>query len=426
MGKKYAIVGGKLVDGTGVDPVENSLVLVEEDGKISYAGKNEPVAEDLGYEVIDATGKTVMPGLIDTHLHFSGNLTDNDNDWVIESVAQKQVVATKQAYDCLTHGLTTVCEIGRNGIAIRDCINKGIIEGPRVFATGLGFCRTAGHGDSHLLPQEHNKASHPWGDQVDGPWDLRKAVRRRLRENPDAIKIWATGGGIWRWDSGRAQLYSSEEIQAVCEEAALVGIPVWSHTYNSTSAAYDSVRFGAEQLIHGFEVDEKTMDLMAEKGTFFTPTIGFLPTWYATYPPEYVPEIHDQFEGDTVVEKELQRTYANLREAHKRGVTLTIGSDSFSFVTPYGYVTIDEMYDFVDKAGISTLETIKAATLNGAKMCHAEDITGSLEAGKFADLLVIDGDPVANIHDLKPENMDVIMKEGKVIVAGSFGEPSVY
>ena len=100
----------------------------------------------------------------------------------------------------------------------------------------------------------------------------------------------------------------------------MVGIPVWSHCYNSHSAAYDSVRFGCEQLIHGFDIDERTMDLMAEQGTFFTPTIGFLPTWYSTYLPAYVPEIHDRFPGDTLAEKELQRNYDCLREAKRRGV----------------------------------------------------------------------------------------------------------
>ena len=205
MSTKYAIVGGKLIDGTGAEPVENSLVLVDDNGKIEYAGVMQDLPE--GVEVIDAAGKTVLPGLIDTHLHFSGNLTDDDTDWVMQPLLEKQAVAVKQAYDCLTHGLTTVCEIGRFGIQIRDCIDKGVFKGPRVLATGLGFCRVAGHGDSHHCTQELNKESHPWGDQVDGPWDLRKAVRRRLRENPDAIKIWATGGGIWRWDSGRDQHY---------------------------------------------------------------------------------------------------------------------------------------------------------------------------------------------------------------------------
>ena len=310
---KFAFAGGRLVDGTGAAPVDNSLVLVDDD-KITYAGARTEVP--AGYEVEDCTGKTIMPGLIDTHLHFSGNLTDDDNDWVIESVAQKQACAVKQSYDCLTHGLTTVCEIGRNGIAIRDLVNMGVMKGPRIYATGLGFCRTAGHGDSHHLPLQVSKDSHPWGDQVDGPWELRHAVRLRLRENPDAIKIWATGGGIWRWDSGCKQLMSTEEIKAVADECKITGIPLWSHSYNSVSAAYDSVRFGAEQLIHGFELDDKTMELMAEQGTFFTPTIGFLPTWYATYPPEET-AANACYPGDTVVERELQRTYANLRRANE-------------------------------------------------------------------------------------------------------------
>jgi imidazolonepropionase-like amidohydrolase len=359
-----------------------------------------------------------MPGIIDTHIHFSGNLTDNDNDWVIETVAQKQACAVKQAYDAVTHGLTTVCEIGRNGIAIRDLVNMGVMKGPRIFATGLGFCRTAGHGDCHKLPFEMSKTGHPWGDQVDGPWELRHAIRMRLRENPDAIKIWATGGGIWRWDSGRAQLYSSEEIKAVCDECAMIGIPVWSHSYNSISAAYDSVRFGCEQLIHGFELDDKTMDLMAQQGTFFTPTVGFLPSWYATYPPEWTPEL-DKWPGKDNAEKGIARSYANLNRAYKLGVTLTVGSDSFSFSTPYGYTTLDEVYAWVEHCDIPAMDAIVAATLNGAKMVHHEDEFGSLEKGKYADLLVVNGDPLANIRDLTPDNMEVIMKEGDQMIKGA-------
>lgn len=412
---KYAFAGGQLVDGTGAAPINDSLVLVEDD-KLTYAGRRTEIPE--GFELRDVSGRTVMPGLVDTHLHFSGNLTDNDNDWVIESVAQKQACAVKQAYDALTHGLTTVVEIGRNGIAIRDLVNMGVMKGPRIFATGLGFCRVAGHGDSHHLPLQISKDSHPWGYQADGPWELRRAIRMRLRENPDAIKIWATGGGIWRWDSDRLQLFSTEEIQAIAEECAMVHIPLYAHSYNNFDAAYDCVRFGCTQMIHGFELDERTMNLMAEKGTFFTPTIGFLPTWYSTYPPEWTPEL-DAFPGDTVVEKGLARTYANLRRAYELGITVTIGSDSFSFVTPYGYVSIDEMYDFVDKVGIPILDAIKAATSNGAKMLGKEDEFGSLEAGKSADLLVVKGDVARDIHALTPDAMEVIMKGGDIVIKGA-------
>src|SRR3712207_9214189 len=126
-------------------------------------------------EKIDITGKTIMPGLIDTHLHFSGNRTDNDSDWVLEPVTQKTIVAVAQAREALEHGLTSVGEISRSGIDLRNMIEEGIIPGPRIVTSGLGFCRTAGHGDSHKLPLEYNNASHPWAERVDGPWELRKA-----------------------------------------------------------------------------------------------------------------------------------------------------------------------------------------------------------------------------------------------------------
>ncbi len=423
MSTKYAIVGGKLIDGTGAEPVENSLVLVDDNGKIEYAGTMQDLPEDV--EVIDAAGKTVLPGLIDTHLHFSGNLTDDDTDWVMQPLLEKQAVAVKQAYDCLTHGLTTVCEIGRFGIQIRDCIDKGVFEGLRVLATASASAALPVTVTPTTAPRSSTRNPTPGATRSMVLGICAVAVRRRLRENPDAIKIWATGGGIWRWDSGRDQHYCSEEIQAVVEEAKMVGIPVWSHCYNNHAAAYDSVRFGCEQLIHGFDIDERTMDLMAEQGTFFTPTIAFLPTWYATYPPVYVPELHDKYEG-TLVEKELQRNYDCLREAKKRGVVMTIGSDSFSFVTPYGTCSIEEMYEFVDKIGFTPVETITCATLNGAKMCHIEDETGSIEAGKCADLLVVNGDVAADIHVLNTDNMDVIMKDGWIVEAGSFGEANKY
>ena len=407
--KKVAFKGGLLIDGTGAEPVGNSLVLTEDD-KIAYAGADKEIGPD--YEVVDITGKTIMPGLIDSHLHFSGNLTDDDSDWVLEDVVQKTVVAVQQAHECLENGLTTVGEISRSGIQIRNMVEAGVMKGPRVVATGLGFCRTCGHGDSHKLPSYYNDESHPWAERVDGPWDLRKAVRRRLRQNPDAIKIWSTGGGIWRWDQKLDQHYTLEEIQAVVDECRMVGIPVWSHA-EGYGGALDSARAGVHLIIHGQTLNDECLDIMAEKGIYFCPTIQFLNEWFKTYAPPYIPEVHDQYPGDTVAEKELNRVYANLRKAKAKGIGLTIGSDSFcSSLTPYGTTAIGEMYSFVEKAGISEMDTIVAATKAGAEMLKVDNVTGSLAEGKSADLLVINGNPLENIRAIAVENMDVIMKEG--------------
>ncbi|HBB28845.1 MAG TPA: amidohydrolase family protein [Clostridiales bacterium] len=410
--KKLAFIGGNLIDGTGKDMIKNSLVLVE-DKKIVYAGEIKEFGAE--YERVDISGKTIMPGLIDTHLHFSGNLTDNDSDWVLENVVQKTVVAVQQAHECLENGLTTVGEISRSGIAIRDMVEAGVMQGPRVVATGLGFCRTCGHGDSHKLPYSYNHDSHPWADRVDGPWELRKAIRQRLRDNPDAIKIWSTGGGIWRWDQKLDQHYTFEEIKAVVDECNMVGIPVWSHA-EGYSGALDSCKAGVHLIIHGQTLNDECLDIMAEKGIYFCPTIQFLNEWFKTYAPPYIPEVHDKFPGETVAEKELNRVYSNLRRAKEKGIVLTIGSDSFcSSLTPYGTTAIGEMYAFNEKAGISNMDVIVAATKSGAEMLKVLDKTGTLEEGKFADLLVIEGNPLENIRAISVENMKVIMKEGAFV-----------
>ncbi|WP_296925102.1 amidohydrolase family protein [uncultured Megasphaera sp.] len=407
---KIAFTGGLLIDGTGAPAVENSVVLIEKD-KILYAGENRPIPE--GYTSCDIHGKTIMPGLIDAHLHFSGNLTGDDSEWVTENNIQKTVVAVQQAHECLEAGLTTVGEISRFGIDIRNMIDAKVMKGPRVVASGLGFCAMASHGDSHKVSIAQNKDAHPWAECVDSPWDLRKAVRRRLRDNPDAIKIWVTGGGIWRWDTAMDQHYTMEEVQAVVDECQMRHIPVWAHCFGS---AYNSVKAGADFIIHGQSLDDETLDMMAEKGIALCPTINFMPEWLAKYPPKYDPAIHDTYPGDTVAEKDLNRIYENLRKANEKGIMLTIGSDSFnSQMTPYGVTAVGELTAFVEKAGIDEMDTIVAATLNGAKALHVSEVTGSLEAGKSADLLVIDGNPLKNIRDMQVENMDVIMKEGDLI-----------
>lgn len=407
---KIAFTGGLLIDGTGKEALEDSLILVK-GKKIEYAGPMKNFG--TGYEKVNIAGKTIMPGIIDTHLHFSGNLSDDDTEWVLEPVIQKTIVAVAQAREALEHGLTSVGEISRSGIHIRNMIEKGIIPGPRVVATGLGFCRTAGHGDSHKLPLEYNDNSHPWAERVDGPWELRKAIRRRIRENPDAIKIWSTGGGIWRHDAKADTHYCMEEIQAVVDECNMVGLPVWSHA-EGYEGALNSCKAGVSAIIHGQELNEECLEIMKEKDITFCPTLQFFYEWFTVYEPPYRP-IHDKYPGETTAEKELNRIIDNLRNANSKGIRITVGSDSFcSSLTPYGEYAITEMYA-LNRAGLTEMEVIVAATKNGAEMLKIDDITGTLEEGKFADLLVIQGNPLEDIHNIAVENMEIIMKEGQFV-----------
>ncbi len=407
---KIAFKGGLLIDGTGKEPVKNSLVLVE-DKKIKFAGTMTEIGCD--YEQIDITGKTIMPGLIDTHLHFSGNLTDSDSDWVLEPVLQKAVVAVAQAKEALEHGLTSVGEISRFGTHIRNMIEQGVIEGPRVVTSGLGFCRTAGHGDSHKLPIDYNNDSHPWAERVDGPWELRRAVRRRLRDNPDAIKIWSTGGGIWRHDAKADSHYCMEEIQAVVDECNMVNLPVWSHA-EGYEGALNSCRAGVSAIIHGQELNEECLKIMKDKDITFCPTLQFFYEWFTVYEPPYRP-ILDNFPGNTTAEKELNRIVGNLKNANEKGIRITVGSDSFcSSLTPYGKYAITEIYT-LNKSGLTEMEAVMAATKNGAEMLKIDDITGTLESGKFADIIILDNNPLDDIKNINVEGMKVIMKEGHFV-----------
>ncbi|MEG1930204.1 MAG: amidohydrolase family protein [Anaerovorax sp.] len=410
-GKQIAFTGGLLIDGNGKAPIENSLVLIE-DKKIKYAGKMKPLE---GEEVVvyDVLGKTIMPGLIDTHLHYSGNLSDDDTEWVLEPIFQKAVVAVSQAREALENGLTSVGEISRFGPHIRNMIEAGVIPGPRTVTTGSGFCRTGGHGDSHKLPLNYNHDSHPWAERSDGPWELRKDIRKRVRENPDAIKIWSTGGGIWEMDAKEDSHYTMEEIQAAVDESAMVGLPVWSHA-EGYEGALNSCKAGVSAIIHGQELNEECLDMMLEKDITFCPTLQFFFEWFTVYEPPYRP-IHDRYEGKTTAEKELNRIIDNLKNANKRGIRIVVGSDSFcSTLTPYGKYAITEM-QALNKAGMTPMEVICAATKNGAEMLRIDEITGTIEAGKYADLLVIEGNPLDDIGNISPDHMRVIMKEGTLI-----------
>ena len=407
---KIAFIGGRLIDGTGKEPIENSVVQVD-DKKITYAGHMIEIDED--YKRMNITGNTIMPGLIDTHLHFSGNLTDSDSDWVLEPLLQKAVVAVAQAKESLEHGLTSVGEISRFGPHIRNMIEQGVITGPRVVTSGLGFCRTAGHGDSHKLPMEYNNDSHPWAERIDGPWDLRRAVRRRLRDNPDAIKIWSTGGGIWRHDAKADSHYCMEEIQAVVDECNMVNLPVWSHA-EGYEGALNSCKAGVSAIIHGQELNEECLEIMKEKDITFCPTLQFFYEWFTVYEPPYRP-ILDNFPGNTTAEKELNRIVGNLQNANRKGIRITVGSDSFcSSLTPYGKYAITEIYT-LNKSGLTEMEAIMAATKNGAEMLKIDKITGTLEQGKYADIIVLEKNPLNNIKNINVNEMKVIMKEGSFV-----------
>lgn len=409
-----ALKGALLIDGTGKDVIEDSIVVIKDD-TIVFAGSKKDGKISRGTKVIDVSGMFMLPGLIDTHVHLGGVQSSSDVDWILEPVYQKAVVSVAQAKNCLEHGFTSVGDISRFGIHLRNMINAKVLKGPRVVTCGLGLSRTGGHGDTHSLPFDYVQKSHPWALCCDGSENLRHAVRSIIRTGPDMIKIWATGGGIWELERKTDQHYSFNEIKTVIEEANYIGLPVRAHC-ESLEGAKACVKAGVYSIEHGQELDEECLDIMKEKNITLVPTMQFFYEWFTEYEPPYRP-ILDKFPGKTIAEKELNRTIANFQAAKEKGIRIVVGSDSFcSNLTPYGKYSLQEIKALV-KAGLSEMEAIVAATKSGAEFLGISNITGTIEENKKADLLVLTENPLDDIKNLDRGNMALIMKDGEIISA---------
>lgn len=414
MSKKTAFIGATLIPCTGAEPIENALLLVE-DKKIKYAGPQSEQIDTAAYDVIDVKGKSVMPGMTEAHIHLCGTTNPDPVEWLTEENTYEAIVAAQQAKTVLEYGFTSVRDISRYGMDLKKAIDKGIIQGPRVFATGRGLCRTGGHGDWPTLPRDLVEARHPWATVADTPDECRKKTRDTLKHKVDGIKIWASGGGLHEADVEMDQHYTFEEIKAVVEESSYLGVPVISHC-ESLESARDSIRAGCKSIEHGEEMDDECIHLMKEKGTYFVPTLMVFVNWFSRFDAPYRP-ILDQYPGETLGEKELNRIFANFRKCKEAGIPIAVGADSFaSEFTPYGSDSLKEIYCFVD-AGCTEMEALICATKTGAELLGFGDVTGTLETGKLADLIVLDKNPLDDIKYLAKENMMMVMKEGEVIVS---------
>lgn len=408
---KIIVKNATIIDGNGKEPFVGDMVVK---GGMIIDISEKASGDYSDYEVIDGAKRYLLPGLIDCHVHYGGTESPKDQDWVMENDLQQAIISTAQCMKSLLHGFTTVRDISNNGIHLRNVINMGIINGPRIVACGRGLSRTGGHADSYTVPIEIVKESHPWGMIADGPEEVRKSVRTLLRQGVDCIKVWASGGGLWAWERETDQHYSYEELKMMVDEASYYGLPVCSHA-ECAEAALDSARAGVASIEHGEELTEECLEIMKEKDITLVPTIGLFFEWFSEYDPP-IRKSQDNFEGITRSEKELNRITANFQAARNKGVRIAVGADSFcDTLTPYGAYALKEIYTMV-QAGMPEIEAITCATRNGAELLRVIDSTGTLEQGKSADFIVLDGNPLENIMDLNKDNMVAIVKCGNFVV----------
>jgi imidazolonepropionase-like amidohydrolase len=399
--------GGTLIDGNGGDPVADSVVVVDGD-RISAAGVVPEGAVPDGAEIVDISGKTVMPGLIDAHIHLTGLLTPD----LAAAIAQEPHVRTaRSVYDAwriIDSGFTTIREIGgMYGIFIKRAVEEGSIVGPRIVASGLAVSQTAGHGDIHFVPPEWAKR-FLLGRVADGVAEVRKAAREQLREGADFLKIMTTGGVMSEKDRPTQCQYSMEEIRAFVEEAKNADVKTASHA-QGTQGIKNAVIGGIDSIEHGFFMDDECIELMVKNGTHLVPTFVIVDL--------IVTMGRDLGIIESSVRKAETAQQAHLesfRRVYEAGILCGLGSD-FIGAPMYGKSAM-ELDLYVNKAGRTPMEAIVCATKNNAIVLGLEDEIGILEAGKRADLIVVDGDPRADIKVLQDiTKITHVYKDGKPV-----------
>ncbi len=411
------IKGGNLIDGTGAKPLKNSVVVVE-GARITAVGKERDVdiPKKAKKTEIDASGKTVMPGLIDSHLHLIGMKTDRILEE--EFVRPHQLGLIKSVYDAvdlLEAGFTTVKDCGGFGIYLKRAIAEGTTRGPRILSAGYVLSQTAGHGDTHFVPVEWVDArvtKRGMALLCDGVAECIRASRYALREGADFIKICASGGVMSMVDRPEHTQFTLEELKAIVEEARHVGKFVTAHC-QGTEAMKNCIMAGVKTIDHACYPDDEVIKMAKEKkDVVFVSTLSIM--WRivtegekAGYPPWAVTK------GKEVSET----TMKNIARLYKAGLTIASATDFGGSPLLKMGTNAMELELLVKYCGFKPMDAIIAATRNGAKACGLENEIGTIEKGKLADILLVDGDPLKDIKVLQDKSkIKMVMKEGKIEV----------
>ena len=405
--KNYAICGAVLIDGNGGEPVANSTVLVR-DGRIAEVGVNLPVPEDM--TVIDAKGKTLLPGFIDAHLH----LCMGEHDLVVpgsglplglaDHAGLRVMKSYQYALKNLNAGFTTLRDAGDftdNTMQVKKAIDQGLVGGPRIISCNMFLSTTGGHNDPY--PSWLQRTDNPKFN-CDGPIEVLKSVRYQIRMGAEWVKFFATGGIM---DPHLKQEFNDEEIAIIVGEAHRRERKVFAHCMweQGTLAA---VRGGVDSVEHGARLNEEIIDEMVKRGTWYVPTLCVLNA-SATMGKDYGLTEYYSNRAQWFYDSNLE----SVKLAKARGVKIAFGSDSGFNAQKHG--TNGREFIHYAKAGFTPMETIVCATRNNAEMLDMLDEIGTVEAGKQADLVLVDGDPLADISILANVDKITMVMRGGVI-----------
>jgi len=407
LAKDRVILADRFLDVASGKYIENPAIFVNEDGRIIQIADARVIKLSGEVERIDLTGKTLVPGFIDMHVHLDSPADIGGYRGLEFTDSFFGMTAVGNARAMLDAGFTTVRNVGsgnRNDVGLKQAITSGYVVGPRIVPGGYALGATGGHCDSTFLPPslEKPKKEEGIGDTED---ELRHQVRRQRKFGSEVIKVCATGGVFSRnTEPGQQQLHENE-LKAIVDEAQMWGLRVAAHAHGAAGIKA-AIRAGIDTIEHVSLVDDEGIKLAAARTK---------PVWFSMdiYNTEYTQAegkkngvLEDNLRKDREV-AQLQRD--NFRKAHKAGVRMVFGSDAG--VMPHG--DAGKQFATMVQFGMTPLDTIRAATINGAQALGQEGDVGQIAAGRFADLVAVDGDPLANIRLL--ERPAAVIKGGRKI-----------
>jgi imidazolonepropionase-like amidohydrolase len=401
-------VGARLLDGRSADAIADGVLVTDEQGRIVAAGRAAAVSVPKDAVRIDATGLTILPGIIDCHVHLSLRL-EPVADAVQRSATDLTVRALLAGRDFLEAGVTTIRDAGYTPAGIKRAFATGVFPGPRTQVSCMPLSQTGGHGDGWtpsgaILETEVSDLPSGIADGVDA---VRKATRMQIRAGADWIKVMATGGVLSAADSPDASQFTVDEIRAIVEEAKAAGIRGTLAHAEGTAGIKNALRAGITSIEHGDLIDDEGIDLMLERGVPLIPTFninfalmdkdrvarGEVPPW--------------AIEKMTYLFKKQQ---VNFRHAVERGVKVVMGTDSFAGMYPPAELA------YMAEFGLGPFRAIQAATNDAAALLGLADQVGTLEAGKVADLVAVSGDPLADPELWRdPARIVFVMQGGRVV-----------
>lgn len=403
--QRTIIYCGKLVD-PAAGQVLTEMSIIVTGNTITGVEKGYSTV-GAGDRVIDLKNRTVMPGLIDAHVHLETETSPNAQlKRFTQGTAEIAFQSTVYAKTTLMAGFTTVRDVGGTGvnISLRNAIRSGTVVGPRMFTAGKILSSTGGHGD-HTNGFRDGLYAEPSATEtiVDGKDACIKAVRQMYKEGADLIKITASGGVLSLEKDGLGAQFSDEELRAIVETAKDYGMPVAAHAHGA-EAIKRAIRAGVTSIEHGTFMDDEAIALFKKYGTWYVPTViaGKSVADSAKKPGYFPPVIAGKA---LLVGPMIQGTFA---KAYKAGVKIAFGTDAGVYAHGKNWME----FVYMNEAGMPALEAIKCATVNAAALIGVSDKVGTIAAGKFADIVAVEGDPTQDMHVMGL--MRFVMKDGVV------------